>query len=53
MNDYGCLTHAGFVCEFDIYGTFHAASNSTTAGVSLRGSYIEVGFNTNGTIGIT
>lgn len=52
VNDAPCSWDLAMVCEYDIYGTGHAASNTTTAGVVLRGSYIEVGFNTYGTIGI-
>lgn len=51
--DTTCTSHLGFVCEYDIYGTGHAASNPTPAGVVLRGSFIEFGLNSNGTIGIT
>lgn len=51
-NDAPCGDSIGFVCEYDIYGTGHVASNATAAGVVLRGSYIEVGFNVNGTIGV-
>lgn len=52
FNDITCTASCGFVCEYDVYGTGFVSSNSTAFGVVLRGSYIEVGFNTNGSIGI-
>lgn len=53
LNDASCTSaYNAAVCEYDIYGTGHAASSSTPAGVVLRGSFIEIGLNTNGSIGI-
>lgn len=52
MDDIGCDAWLPFVCEYDIYGVGHAASSSSLAGVVLRGSYIECGFNSGGSIGM-
>lgn len=52
INDAPCSNSYGLVCEYDIHGAGHVASNSTHAGVVLRGAYIEVGFNGSGSIGI-
>lgn len=52
IDDASCSDILGFVCEYDVFGANHSASNTTAAGVVLRGSYIEVGFNGNGSIGI-